>query len=134
MINHLINTAVLVSPSPRYSEKDIKQKRLDVKARKRLNVSWLAGAELERILARTLLALVERLTFPPSFTAMTLKKTCWSARNCFEAQLSSSLLCGGSGSRLQPEPPQVQARRSWVTRGTLGEELRSSLRSVLFGE
>ena len=80
-IHHLINTAVLVSPSPRYSEKDIKQKRLDVKARKRLNVSQLAGAELERILARTMLCLVERLTFPPSFTAMTLKKTCWSARN-----------------------------------------------------
>ena len=102
--------------------------------RKRLNVSRLAGAELERILARTMLCLVERLTFPPSSTVMTLKKTCWSARNCFEAQLSSSLLCGGSGSRLQPESPQVQARRSWVTRGTMGEESRSSLRSVLFGE
>ena len=72
----MINTAVLVSPSPRYSEKDIKQKGLDVKARKRLNVSQLAGAELERILARTMLCLVERLTFPPSSTVMTLKKTC----------------------------------------------------------
>ena len=76
MINHLINTAVLVSTSSRYIEKDIKQERLDVKVRKRLNVSRLAGAELERILARTLLALVERLTFPPSSTVMTLKKTC----------------------------------------------------------
>ena len=64
----MINTAVLVSPSPRYSEKDIKQKRLDVKLRKRLNVSRLAGAELERILARTMLALLARLTFPPSAT------------------------------------------------------------------
>ena len=112
----MINTAVLVSPSPRYSENDIKQKGLDVKARKRLNVSWLAGAELERI------------------QAMTLKKTCWSAWNCLRLRLSSSLLCGGSGSRLQPEPPQVQARRSWVTRGTEEEGSRSSLRSVLFGE
>ena len=82
MNNHLINTAVLVS-THRYLEKDIEQKSLDVKVRKRLNVSRLAGAELERILARTLLALVERLTFPPSFTAITLKKTCWSARNCY---------------------------------------------------
>ena len=68
MINHLINTAVLVSTSPRYIEKDIKQERLDVKVRKRLNVSRLAGAELERILARTMLALLARLTFPPSAT------------------------------------------------------------------
>ena len=63
MINHLINTAVLVSTS-RYLEKNIKQERLDFKVRKRLNASRLAGAELERILARTMLALLTLLDFP----------------------------------------------------------------------
>ena len=63
MIYHLINSAVFVS-IPRYLEKDIEQKSLDDKVRKRLNVSRLGGAELKRILARTMLALLTLLDFP----------------------------------------------------------------------
>ena len=102
--------------------------------RKRLNVSRLAGAELERILARTMLALLTLLDFPAIVYCDDSEENLLVSLELFEAQLSSTLLCGGSGSRLQPEPPQVQARRSWVTQGTMGEESRSSLRSVLFGE
>ena len=85
-------------------------------------------------MARTMLALLTLLDFPSIINCDDSEENLLVSLELFEAQLSSTLLCGGSGSRLQPEPPQVQAKRSWVTRGTMGEESRSSLRSVLFGE
>ena len=54
--------------------------------RKRLNVSRLAGAELERILARTMLALLTLLDFPAIVYCDDSEENMLVSRELFEAQ------------------------------------------------